>query len=230
MNRILEKIKIHVRLMTRKRGKDAFLRSLPNRARIIDVGCGNSSPMKAKLLRSDLVYVGVDIGDYNQTSPGDFADHYVVVSPPEFADAIGSFENQMDAAISSHNIEHCGEPQSVLEQMLKSLKIGGRLYMSFPCEESVTFPKRRGTLNFFDDTTHNKVPRWDEILNTLKQAGFVIDYASKRYRPIGLMLIGALLEPISALRRVNVLGTWELYGFESIVWASKQKCANSSTH
>jgi SAM-dependent methyltransferase len=185
--------------------------------------------MKTKMLRSDLVYVGVDIGDYNQTSPRDFADQYVIVSPSEFADAIGEFENQMDAVISSHNIEHCGEPQSVLDQMLKTIKIGGRLYMSFPCEESATFPKRRGTLNFYDDDTHNKVPRWDSVLSTIKQAGFVIDFASKRYRPIGLMVIGTLLEPISAFRRVTLLGTWELYGFESIIWASRTAGANSST-
>jgi SAM-dependent methyltransferase len=209
MNRNLQRIKIRIRLWMRKRGKDAFLRSLPDHARIIDIGCGNSSPMKTKMLRSDLTYVGLDIGDYNQTSPRDFADQYIIVSSSEFADAIGRFEGQMDAVVSSHNIEHCTEPQRVLEQMLASIKIDGRIYLSFPCEESVNFPKRRGTLNFYDDTTHNKVPRWDSVLNTIKQAGFVIDHASKRYRPIGLMLIGSLLEPTSAILRVNLLGTWE---------------------
>ena len=226
MNSTLQEIKIPLRLWLRSRGKDAFLCSLRSHTRIIDVGCGNSSPMRTKMLRPDLPYVGIDIADYNQTSPEAYADQYVVVAPSEFAAAIERFENQMDAVISSHNIEHCDEPQRVFEQMLKTLKIGGRLYMSFPCEESISFPKRRGTLNFFDDKTHQKVTNWGSTLSTLKRAGFVIDFAAKRYRPIGLSMIGALLEPFSAFFRVALLGTWELYGFESVIWATRRTILN----
>ena len=227
MNRTLQRVKMPVRLWMRKWGKDAFLKSLPDHARLIDIGCGNSSPMKAKMLRSDLVYIGLDVGDYNQTSPKDFADQYLIVASSDFARAIGNFENQMDALISSHNIEYCDDPEAVLNQMLRTLKEGGRIYMSFPCEESTAFPKRRGTLNFFDDLTHYKLPQWDKILQSIQQAGFVIDFAAKRYRPLVLLLIGAILEPVSAISRVTVLGTWELYGFESIIWATKSSAHSS---
>ncbi len=41
------------------------------------------------------------------------------------------------------------------------------LYLSFPCEASVRFPGRVGSLNFFDDPTHRKPPRWQGVLDVL---------------------------------------------------------------
>ena len=52
--------------------------------------------------------------------------------------------------------------------MCISLKQDGILYMAFPCEESVTFPSREGTLNFYDDPTHINIPIFDDILDQIK--------------------------------------------------------------
>ena len=212
------KMKLHS--MLKSRGKMAFLKSLPPHAETLDVGCGNASPMKAKTLRPDIIYVGLDVGDYNQARPEEFADRYQVVEPTRFAEVIEGFEGRMDAVISSHNIEHCDEPERVLSAMLKALKPGGRLYISFPCEESVNFPRRAGTLNFYDDKTHHQVPVWSLVCSSIQSAKFRIEFSSKRYRPFLLTCFGLLLEPVCALSRRSTMATWALYGFESVIWAS----------
>jgi SAM-dependent methyltransferase len=204
----------------RPRGKFAFLRSLPPNARVLDVGCGNNSPRDAKILRPDLVYTGLDVGDYNQQDSIRYADTYTLTTPADFASAIRAQAGRMDAVLSSHNLEHCDEPVAVLEAMVAALRPGGRLFLAFPCEESVHFPSRRGCLNFFDDATHKAVPRWDAVLRTLTGAGLTVDYACKRYRPPVLAGAGLALEPLGRLLKHNMPGgaTWALYGFESVIW------------
>ena len=97
--------------------------------------------------------------------------------------------------------------------------------MAFPCEESIGFPKRRGTLNFYDDETHSWLPKWETVMTAISAAGFSIDFASRRYRPFGLAAMGFLFEPLSAkLRKANG-ATWALYGFESVVWATRPEKA-----
>ena len=134
--------------------------------------------------------------------------------------AIERYEGTMDAIISCHNLEHCNEPSKVLKAMVAALKPGGILYLSFPCEESVHFPRRGGCLNFYDDTTHKEVPSWSNTLETLQGANCRIVFKRKRYRPYPLWLKGLFLEPLSAFRREVIPGgvTWALYGFESVIW------------
>jgi len=207
----------------RPRGKLAFLKSLPAGARVLDVGCGNNSPRDAKVLRPDLIYTGLDIGDYNQQESIRYADAYILVSPTEFADAISAHEGRMDAVVSSHNLEHCDDPEAVLRAMVAALHPGGRLFLAFPCQMSVRFPSRRGTLNFFDDGTHSAVPALEAVLGTLRTGGVTLGYACRRYRPKLLASLGLALEPLGWLlgRNMPAGSTWALYGFETIIWGRR---------
>jgi hypothetical protein len=110
----------------------------------------------------------------------------------------------------------------VLYAMIKTLKKGG--YISLPCENSINFPKRKGTLNFYDDKTHQNIIPYDFIIQTLKKSDFNIVFARKRYRLFFLFLTGLLYEPFSYLfKKVGCFGiTWALYGFETIVITKKQ--------
>jgi SAM-dependent methyltransferase len=223
---IARRLVLRLGILIRRRGKYRFIRELPSNAGLIDVGCGNNSPAICKALRSDVFYVGVDIKDYNQPSPAtESADEYILVPRNRFWRQIASMEARFDAAISAHNLEHCDEPVQTLRAVLRSIKPGGSLYLSFPCEASMAFPRRSGTLNFYDDPTHLRCPRLADVLTMLESEHFQVDFLAERYRPSALVVLGLLLEPISAaLRRTMPLGcTWALYGFETVIWARRRK-------
>jgi SAM-dependent methyltransferase len=205
----------------RTNSKIYFIRSLKKNVSLLDVGCGNDSPSICKALRPDIYYVGIDIGDYNQNNnPNDVADEYYLTTPDRFSSTIASLQNKFDAVISSHNLEHCNAPNSVLQAMLSSLKPGGRFYLSFPSDASISFPNRRG-LNFFDDSTHKNILHFSDMVERIKSEGYSIDVAVERNKPKLLTLIGLVLEPLSMICGKVMIGTWELYGFESIIWATK---------
>jgi SAM-dependent methyltransferase len=213
-----------LKTLLRPHGKVAFLARLSSGAAVLDVGCGSNSPARAKNQRPDIIYTGLDVGDYNHTTPpGLHADRYIVVPPDGFAAEIEALNSQFDAVISSHNLEHCQEPERVLAAIAAALKPGGRLYLSFPAEESVNFPRREGTLNFHDDPTHDHLPRYRDVLASLAAHGLRVEFSSKRHRPPLLFLLGLVLEPVSMLtgRTMPLLSTWALYGFESVFWSTR---------
>jgi SAM-dependent methyltransferase len=221
------KLKSLVGLVLKKRGKEAFLMSLPGCARVLDVGCGNDSPWRYKSLRPDIHYIGIDVDNYFQSAaPDSVADSYILCSPEKFAPTLKEFSGQLDAVVSAHNLEHCNEPEAVLEALVDALKEGGSLFLSFPCEASVNFPSRpHGSLNFHDDSTHRVVPNFDRVRAYLESRGLRIDFVARRYRPGLLFAAGLVLEPLAVLlkRAMPAGSTWALYGFESILWATKMR-------
>jgi 2-polyprenyl-3-methyl-5-hydroxy-6-metoxy-1,4-benzoquinol methylase len=218
----MKQIKHFFRKIVKPCGKTSFLLQLPAHARVLDVGCGNNSSYLTKSIRPDCHYTGIDIGDYNQTLPN-LADVYTISSAEEFPREISRHQNEYDAVISSHNIEHCDDRLEVFNAMLSAIKPGGKLYLSFPNAETVKFPKRQGTLNYHDDNTHKfNPPDTEEFASQLRQQNFEIIYSIEKYQPILLWTIGLFMEPLSHLRKKNMLGTWEYYGFESIIVARKK--------
>lgn len=201
------KIKDVIKKFLRKNGKTDFLSRLSFNSSILDVGCGNNSPFRTKQILPKCNYTGIDICDYNQTEP-QLADSYIVTTPQNFFNEIKKFSSSFDAVICSHNLEHCDDRNSTFDAMLSALKIGGKLFLSFPCEQSINFPKRLGTLNYYDDPTHKlSPPNFMETLTSIKNKGFKIEYAERNYSPVILRLIGLAFEPISIVKNRNMIGT-----------------------
>lgn len=216
----------YIKLLVHPHGKAHFLLSHHSAKvlYVLDVGCGNNSARYVKKHMPKCYYIGVDVGDYNiKENTKALMDEYYVVPPEKFADKIEEFKGCIDIVISSHNIEHCNEPMRVLDAMCAGLKGGGSLYMSFPSEASTSFPHRKGTLNFFDDSTHQWCPQWNDVIETLKTDNVQIQFASKKYRPFILKIIGYINESRSRKEARVLRGTWEYYGFESIIWGRKHK-------
>ena len=208
-------------LFLRSNGKIKFLISQKKNAQILDVGCGNNSPFIVKSLLPFCNYTGLDIQDYNQNKPN-LADNYIITSPENFHKEISNLKTVFDSVLSSHNIEHCNNPNGTLNAMISRLKINGELFLSFPSSKTVDFPSRRGCLNYFDDNTHNsQPPNHEELKEYLLKCGFEIIFSEDGYSPLLLRIIGFILEPISKLRNLVLPGTWEYYRFESIIWAKK---------
>jgi SAM-dependent methyltransferase len=201
----------------------SFLKRCRPDSSILDVGCGNNSPYNIKSNFPGFTYTGIDIGDYNQTKPM-LADHYVLTTPEKFSASIGGFKGQFDIVVSSHNLEHCDDRAGTLQAMLDAVKAGGVIYMAFPCEQSVGFPRRKQTLNYYDDPTHkDKPPSFALVLDTLTSNGFVVEFQASQYKPFALNFIGLLQEPFARRKNTILQGTWAYYGFEAIIWARKTK-------
>ena len=199
----------------------SFLKGLNPESRILDVGCGNHSPARTKEILPNCYYIGVDVGNYNQ-SVDNPADEYLIVSSANFNKAIDVYRGSVDAVISSHNIEHCEDRDGVVVSLARSLKVGGRAFIAFPTEESKIFPKRLGTLNYFEDTSHvGDPPDFGTVVSLLVDNGLKIIYAATRYQPPLDWIVGLGMESASALEGVLKDGTWAYYGFETVIWAER---------
>ena len=202
--------------------KTSFLYSLHPKARILDIGCGNSSCERVRRILPNCFYVGVDILE-NSASP--MMNEFILSSPDSFADDLSHLSRQsagFNAVISSHNIEHCFDRESVLNSVSQLVLPGGKLFLSFPSSSSVKFPSRKGTLNYSDDPTHVlPPPDFRFIVDLLTENGFYVDYASPDSSTLLSKSLGFLFEPISRLRGTVLPFTWDYYGFESLVIASK---------
>lgn len=202
--------------------KGAFLHQLKPSAQILDVGCGNNSPFYTKNILPMCDYTGLDIDDYNQSQPN-VADHYIITTADKFAESIANFNGVFDAVISTHNLEHCDERNNTLNAMLGAVRLGGQIYMTFPCEKSVEFPSRPGTLNYYDDPTHKEVPpNFDQLISTIKSRGFKIEFAARRYKPFFFWLAGFFNEKKSVASNKVFISTWAYYGFEAVIQARKR--------
>lgn len=219
------KTKKLLRYLLKPLGKLGFVEyRIPEKGKVLDVGCGNNSPEKIKQLRPDIFYVGLDIGMYNQSEDVEhWADELILTSPEEFHSSIEQYSNTFDAIICSHNLEHCNHPSKVLSAMAKALREGGLLFLTFPCEASVHFPSRKGCLNFYDDSTHKNILSYKETIEELQLHGLDIQEGRQRYRPFIPFFIGLLFEPLGSLlkRSAPLGGTWALYGFETVILAKK---------
>jgi SAM-dependent methyltransferase len=214
--------KIVKKIIAPPHGKNNFLKIIDKRGSLLDVGCGNNSPYFFKTKFPNLIYTGIDIGDYNQTKPI-LADNYIITSPENFANKILEMENKFDTVISSHNLEHCNDRNKTLFAITKALKIGGYLYLSFPTEESINFPgPRSGTLNYYDDPTHKDLPpNFAETIEKLEINGMKILYSNKSYKPFFYYILGMLMEAKSKRDKIVYHPVWAYYGFEAIIWAQK---------
>ncbi len=212
---------------TPRNAKTAFIYNrIPKNGKILDVGCGNNSPYNVKRIRPDVYYVGLDIGVYNQSSEAiNYADELIYAQPEKFHQAIEENEYEYDVILSTHNLEHCNDFVKVLNAMSKALKEGGLLYLTFPCEESVHFPKRKNSLNFYDDSSHKDVIPYLKTISVLKQTGMTILFAKKRFRPFLPLMVGLFYEPLAKLTKIQLPimnATWALYGFETVIIAKKK--------
>lgn len=218
------KKKIYHMIRSPKSRESFLISKINNRSttKLLDVGCGNSSVLNIKRFCDKVYYIGIDVGDYNQTEESLMCmDEYIIVPPSNFAEKMGEFDD-LDVIISNHNLEHCDEPVKVLQNMTKALKKNGLLYLAFPSEVSATFlGGREGCLNFYDDCTHQHLPEYEKVIATLQENGMEIKYKTKSYRPFIMRMIGKRNEEKSREMQKVLEGTWEYYGFESIIWARK---------
>lgn len=189
-----------------------------HRFRLLDVGCGNHSVRQAKLWFPECEYYGVDQGVYNNDEE-DFAmmeSFFQLDLEHDELDAIP--DEFFDVIVMNHVIEHLWQGDRVLPRVVRKLRPGGRLYVEFPAERSLSFPRMRGTLNFCDDLTHVRVYDIKEVANILLENGLRITRAGVRRDWRRMLLFPALLVR-GVLRGAPAGAFWDIMGFAEFVYA-----------
>jgi len=190
---------------------------------LLDIGAGNHSAKKTKLIFPACKYYGLDnTVDYNNDK-NDFnlmEQFYKIDLNDLLFDTIP--DNYFDAIIMSHILEHLSNGDIVLNELIKKLKNNGIIYIEYPGIRSTKLPSMKGTLNFFDDKTHVRIYSLKEIYNILLKNS-VSPIKGGTRRNITRILFLPFLVTFRFIITRNLVATdfWDLFGFAEFVVGKK---------
>ena len=211
-----------IKKILRPWGQRSFLSSIKkDNCKILDVGCGNVGSIFLKTVKPNSIAYGIDIVDFKQSNESKgLYEHYIISKPEMFARSIQNIQEDFDIIISNHNIEHCNDPESTFRAMVDRTALGGHLFIATPNLRSVNFPSRGGNLNFYDDPTHKSPVDLMKLFNS-ESHRLECKFYSESSKPIIWYFLGWAQEFVSRKRDWILLGTWDYYGFEQIMWIKK---------
>lgn len=194
-----------------------------NPFRLLDIGAGNHSATKARLVFPVVEYHGVDREkEYNNSGEDIELMHAFYEMDLTQLDFSSIPDNYFDAIQMAHVIEHLYNGDEVVKGLLPKLKSGGYIYLEYPGEKSVTLPSMHGTLNFKDDPTHVRVYSVKELTLLLQANNCKVLKAGIRrniwfimampFKIIKCWITGKKLQG-------NIF--WDIMGFAEFVWARK---------
>lgn len=191
--------------------------------RLLDIGAGNHSATKAKIVFPNCEYHGVDREkDYNNTSD-DFrqmdAFYEMDLTKLDFSSIP---KNYFDALLMVHVIEHLFNGDEVIKGLLPKLKSGGYIYLEYPGEKSTRLPSMPGTLNFKDDETHVRIYSVKELSVLLEANGCKVLKGGIR-RNIWFMMAMPfkILKCWVTGKKLQGNIFWDVLGFAEFIWVQK---------
>src|SRR4051812_12433220 len=138
--------------------------------RILDIGCGNHSPIITRRWFPRAEYHGADIQIFNLDERDQRAmDRFILLPPEGGYDAIA--DSHYDFIILNHVLEHIVGQEAVLKSICAKLKPSGLIWVAFPSARSLELPSADGTLNFCDDDSHVRLCDVKEVSNWLLANG-----------------------------------------------------------
>lgn len=192
--------------------------------KLLDVGAGNHSASRITSVFPACTYYGVDLSkDYNNNAE-DFA------AMKEFyeldltkLDYSMIPDEHFDGIWMAHVIEHLHNGDQVLPLLLKKLKKGGYFYIEYPGEKSTRLPSMRGTLNFYDDTTHVRLYAVPELASIFTANNCTVLQSGTR-RNWFYILAMPLRAILSLVKKGHLEGNifWDVMGFAEFLWVKKQ--------
>ena len=219
-----EKTKANSEMITVFKFKFLYKAFGNNFFKLLDIGAGNNSAIKAQKNFPSCEYYGVDISkDYNNED-SNFSlmkDFYEIdltkldysIMPDNFFDYI-----QM-----AHIIEHLYNGDEVIKQLVSKLKKDGFIYIEYPGQKSTKLPSMNGTLNFYDDNTHVRIYSVKEIETILIEKGFEILNSGTRRNLIYILTMPfRIIVSLITTRKLQGNHFWDLLGFAEFVYAKKK--------
>jgi SAM-dependent methyltransferase len=192
--------------------------------RLLDIGAGNHSATKAKLVFPQCEYHGVDMEREYNNSQQDFklmsAFYEMDLTRIDFTLIP---DNYFDAVLMVHVIEHLYNGDKVIKGLLPKLKSGGYLYLEYPGKKSTKLPSMEGTLNFNDDKTHVRVYSVKELSDLLTESNCKVLKGGTR-RNIWFMIAMPFRIIKSLITGKKLQGNifWDVLGFAEFVWVQKK--------
>lgn len=191
--------------------------------KLLDIGAGNNSAKKTKLVFPNCEYYGVDLEkEYNNEAENfELMEQFyeMDLTKLQFNDIPN---NHFDAINMVHVIEHLFNGEQVIQGLVEKLKIGGFIYIEYPGIKSTKLPSMHGTLNFYDDPTHVKIYNYKEIAKLLESNGFKVLKKGVR-RNIFFIVSLPFRILLNLFRGKKMQGNlfWDILGFAEFVWAKK---------
>lgn len=190
---------------------------------LLDIGSGNQSATKTIALFPQCQYYGLDLNrDYNNNA-ADFAlmkaFYEMDLTKLDFKQLPDNF---FDAILIVHVIEHLHNGDEVLKHLLPKLKSGGWLYVEYPGKKSTKLPSMKGTLNYYDDSTHVRLYSVPELMKLFEANGCtVVDKGTRRSWFYVFATPGRIL--FRWVRGKSVTGNifWDLLGFAEFLTVKK---------
>lgn len=195
-----------------------FTRDSPPQS-ILDIGCGVYSPTYFATAFPRSKYVGIDS---NPPLCPELPSGFQIIRADVTKTDLGFLADEsFDLVVLSHVLEHLESGLSVVRLVCPKLRPGGTVFLAYPTAESVHFPHRRGTLNFYDDPTHIRVIETAAVCSVLNQCGLDVLEAARTRTVRGLlrMFPEVLLSP--TIGGITGPMFWDLYGFEEHVVGRK---------
>lgn len=191
---------------------------------LLDIGAGNKSASKTTSLFPNCEYYGLDLDKSYNNDPAEFVlmkEFYELDLTKLNFSSIP--DGKFDAILIVHVIEHLFNGDEVLKALLPKLKPGGYLYVEYPGKRSTKLPSMRGTLNYYDDSTHVRLYSIPELVNLFESAGCEVVGKGFR-RSMFYVLATPARIPLRWLRGKAVTGNvfWDLLGFAEYVSIRKK--------
>ena len=188
---------------------------------LLDVGAGNHSATLAKQWFPRCRYTGLDRDRHYNNDPVDFAamDRFIELDLTGL-DLSSIPDAGFDAILMAHVVEHLANGDEVVRRLTRKLRPGGLFCLEFPGRLSPRLPSKKGTLNFYDDPTHVRLYRHEEIAGILRAEGLHVVRAGTRRDWTGVLLL-----PLHAFNAKRTYGFvpggvfWDLLGFAEEVFA-----------
>jgi SAM-dependent methyltransferase len=191
---------------------------------LLDIGSGNQSATKTVSLFPGCSYYGLDLSKEYNNNPADFA---VMKDFYEMDLTLLKFDSIPDAFFDGillvHVIEHLHNGDAVLAALLPKLKPGGFLYVEYPGIRSTRLPSMKGTLNYYDDSTHVRIYSVKELTSLFEGNNCRIVKSGTR-RSWFYVFMTPVRIPLRWLRGKSVTGNifWDLLGFAEFLWVEKK--------
>jgi SAM-dependent methyltransferase len=191
--------------------------------KLLDIGSGNQSATKTVSLFPQCEYYGLDLSrDYNN-NPEDFArmkEFYEMdLTKLNFATLP---DNYFDCILIVHVIEHLHNGDEVLKGLLPKLKKGGVMYVEYPGQKSTRLPSMKGTLNYYDDSSHVRIYSVAELESLFNQSNCsIIGKGTRRSWFYVLATPARIVNRWARGKEVTGNIFWDLLGFAEFVAVRK---------